>query len=329
MTSTVNKVLEVTGVDVVYGTGDNRVAAVRDISMSLPEGSTIGLVGESGSGKSTLARAICGLTPIARGEISFPSMTESRAARRVQMVFQDPYSSLNPKMRVGQTLGEALRLAKASGASRHISGVDEILDLVSLPASVRKAFPGALSGGQRQRVAIARAICMEPQLIVADEITSALDVSVQGSILNLVREIQSRLGMSMLFVSHNLAVVRYVSDYVYVMYAGRIVEHGPVEEITTNPKHPYTRGLLASGLSVGEGSQFDPSTIPAGEPADPMALPSGCSFHPRCPVGPINDSSREVCVSTVPCIEQGAESGHGVACHFPLSEMMTMRPPQR
>lgn len=206
--------------------------AVDDVTLEIPDGSTLGLVGESGSGKSTLARAVAGLVPYT-GTIE--------GARRVQMVFQDPYASLNPRMTVGASIAEGL-----PRRTNHPEEVARLLDLVSLPPDAATRYPRQLSGGQRQRVAIARALAARPQLLIADEITSALDVSVQGAILNLIRTLRADLGLSMLFISHNLAVVRYVADVIAVMRHGRLVELGPAEHITATPEHAYTRSLLAA-----------------------------------------------------------------------------------
>ncbi|MEO3801741.1 ATP-binding cassette domain-containing protein [Nonomuraea sp. B1E8] len=205
--------------------------AVDDVTLEIPDGRVVGLVGESGSGKSSLARAVCGLVPYT-GTIE--------GARRVQMVFQDPYASLNPRMTVGDTVAEGIR-----GRDRD-SEVKRLLDLVRLPAEVAGRYPRELSGGQRQRVAIARALGGDPGLLVADEITSSLDVSVQGAVLNLVRGLRDELGLPMLFISHNLAVVRYVADVVAVMHQGRLVETGPAEQVVGEPAHDYTRALLAA-----------------------------------------------------------------------------------
>ncbi|MFC5829826.1 ABC transporter ATP-binding protein [Nonomuraea insulae] len=201
--------------------------AVDDVTLEIPDGHVVGLVGESGSGKSSLARAVCGLVPHT-GSV--------QGARRVQMVFQDPYASLNPRMTVAQTIAE--------GAGH--GEVERLLDLVRLPAELAGRYPRELSGGQRQRVAIARALGGDPALLVADEITSSLDVSVQGAVLNLVRGLRDELGLTMLFISHNLAVVRYVADVVAVMHHGRLVEVGPTEQVIGEPAHDYTRALLAA-----------------------------------------------------------------------------------
>ncbi|MGW4471553.1 ABC transporter ATP-binding protein [Nonomuraea sp. NPDC004354] len=204
--------------------------AVDDVSLEIPPGRVVGLVGESGSGKSTLARAVSGLVP-------YTGVIEDGGG--VQMVFQDPYASLNPRMTVGASVAEGLRCPDAQE-------VERLLALVSLPAQTAARYPRELSGGQRQRVAIARALGAAPRLLVADEITSALDVSVQGAVLNLVRSLRAELGLSMLFISHNLAVVRYVADDIAVMRHGRLVEYGPADQVVEAPAHDYTRALLAA-----------------------------------------------------------------------------------
>ncbi|MFD7063505.1 ABC transporter ATP-binding protein [Streptomyces sp. NPDC059906] len=207
--------------------------AVNSVSLEVPAGCVTGLVGESGSGKSTLARAVAGLTPY-QGTIS------GGERGRVQMVFQDPYSSLNPRMSIGDAIAEGTRVPRAQRPTE----VAQLLELVSLPSSYAGKYPRELSGGQRQRVAIARALAAHPDVLIADEITSALDVSVQGSVLNLIRDLRTELGLTMLFISHNLAVVRYVCDAVAVMRHGRLLESGPVEDVITAPRHEYTRTLL-------------------------------------------------------------------------------------
>ncbi|SEN27667.1 ABC transporter ATP-binding protein [Nonomuraea pusilla] len=206
--------------------------AVDSVSLDVPEGHIVGLVGESGSGKSSLARAVCGLVPHT-GLVS--------GASRPQMVFQDPYASLDPRMKIGESVAEGLRGLR--GAARDAE-VARLLGLVSLPAELAGRYPRELSGGQRQRVAIARALGARPDLLVADEITSALDVSVQGAVLNLVRSLRDELGVTILFISHNLAVVRYVCDEVAVLHHGRLVEHGPTEDVIGAPAHDYTRALI-------------------------------------------------------------------------------------
>ncbi len=307
--------LEVGDLVVHYGSGGDRFAAVRGVELTIRRGTTVGLVGESGSGKSTVARTIAGLVRPTSGRVELGGDDRLPAREQVQMIFQDPYGSLNPRMTVGQALAEALRLAGRSGRELVFGTVPELLAAVSLDAGVAAKYPATMSGGQRQRVAIARAICLQPRLIVADEITSALDVSVQGATLNLVRDLQRRLDLSMLFVSHNLAVVRYVCDYLYVMYAGQIVEHGPVESVTDEPRHPYTRGLLASVPDLDPRVTDDRDWVPIGDSADPRRLPGGCSFQPRCPLAARADAA--VCRESPPAVAELAD-GRGVACHFPI-----------
>src|SRR3954451_18233554 len=229
-------------VTVQYG----HTTAVDGVSLTVPAGTVVGLVGESGSGKSTLARAAVGLAPLTCGQITLggaPIPTRGRP-RPLQMVFQDPYSSLDPRMTVGRSVAEAMPPG-GSRADRRAE-VERLLELVHLNPVCADVVPSRLSGGQRQRVALARALAARPRVIIADEITSALDVSVQGTVLNLVRELQRELGLSMLFISHNLAVVRYVASHVAVMRGGRIVEEGPTDRVLAEPEHDYTRELLAA-----------------------------------------------------------------------------------
>jgi peptide/nickel transport system ATP-binding protein len=220
--------------------------AVDGVSLSVPEGQVVGLVGESGSGKTTLARAAVGLAPLSGGSITLdgrPVPTRGRN-RPLQMVFQDPYSSLDPRMTIGESVVEAMPPGPSRTERR--AEVERLLDLVHLDPALARIHPARLSGGQRQRVALARALAGRPQVVLADEITSALDVSIQGAVLNLVRELQRELGISMLFISHNLAVVRYVATHVAVMHQGRIVEQGPTSQVLADPDHDYTRELLAA-----------------------------------------------------------------------------------
>jgi len=229
-------------VTVRYG----RTTAVDGVSLTVPEGEVVGLVGESGSGKSTLARAAVGLAPLTGGRITLggePVPTRGRS-RPLQMVFQDPYSSLDPRMTVGDSVAEAMPPGGTRAARR--TEVERLLELVHLDPICAGSVPSRLSGGQRQRVALARALAARPRVVIADEITSALDVSVQGAVLNLVRELQRELGLTILFISHNLAVVRYVASHVAVMRHGRVVEQGPTARVLTEPGHDYTRELLAA-----------------------------------------------------------------------------------
>jgi peptide/nickel transport system ATP-binding protein len=229
-------------VTVRYGTA----TAVDGVSLAVPEGQVVGLVGESGSGKSTLARAAVGLAPLSGGSITLdgrPVPTRGRN-RPLQMVFQDPYSSLDPRMTIGESVAEAM--PAGSSRSERRAEVGRLLDLVHIDPALTRSHPARLSGGQRQRVALARALAGRPHVVLADEITSALDVSIQGAVLNLVRELQRELGLSILFISHNLAVVRYVASHVAVMHQGRIVEQGPTSQVLADPADDYTRELLAA-----------------------------------------------------------------------------------
>jgi peptide/nickel transport system ATP-binding protein len=243
--------LSVTGLTVQYGSGSHARTVVDDVSLEVPQGKVLGLVGESGSGKSTVARAILGLVKPVAGEItvggeSLPSLSAARRARRVQMIFQDPFGSLNPRMTVGRIISEALETRSDIRGSERQAEVLRLLELVSMAPDVAGRLPRRLSGGQRQRVAIARAFAAQPDVIVADEITSALDVSVQAQVLNVLRGVLATERHSMLFISHNLAVVRYISDTVAVMQNGVIVESGEAESVLASPQHPYTRALLAA-----------------------------------------------------------------------------------
>jgi len=271
--------------------GERRLSlrAVNDVSFAITRGATLSLVGESGCGKSTVARLIVGLFPPTSGKIRFEgqSLSAARAQpalrRRMNMIFQDPYASLNPRWRVRDIVAEPLRAFRLlSGRDDIGDRVGELLRQVGLAPADGEKFPHEFSGGQRQRISIARALSSEPEFLVCDEPTSALDVSVQAQILNLMKDLQQRLGLTYLFISHNLAVVRHMSDRLGVMYLGRIVESGPAEEIFSTPLHPYTRMLLAA---IPDLDMVGERRIPvAGEVPSPIDPPPGCPFHPRCPL---------------------------------------------
>lgn len=243
------------GVTTRYGSGRHAVLALDHVDLEIPEAAVIGLVGESGSGKSTLARTLVGLAPISAGEILLDGVVLYSASRRVprrarrgrrrlNMVFQDPYASLDPRMRIGESIAEGSRSQGRRDAGA--KSVAALLEMVQLDSGYARLLPRQLSGGQRQRVALARALAAQPDVLIADEITSALDVSVQGAALNLIRDIQAETGISILFISHNLAVVRYLADRIAVMRNGRLVEQGSTAEVTERPQHPYTRELISA-----------------------------------------------------------------------------------
>ncbi|MFJ8822136.1 ABC transporter ATP-binding protein [Streptomyces sp. NPDC102467] len=303
-------------VRVRYGTGRSALTAVDGVSLTVPSGHVVGLVGESGSGKSTLARAAVGLAPLSGGRVLLDGEDVNRRTRRgrrpLQMVFQDPYSSLDPRMSIGASIAEAV----PRGSRDRRAEVGRLLELVGLDPDRAALRPALLSGGQRQRVALARALAGQPEVVIADEVTSALDVSVQGAVLNLLRDVQRRLNLSMLFISHNLAVVRYVSDLVAVMYLGRVVEAGPTEQVLADPQHPYTRDLLAAAPSWHTSLLGDADReVADAEPSDPHHPPSGCRYHPRCPKGPLVHAGRTLCVTTDPA-DGAAARPHRAACHF-------------
>jgi oligopeptide/dipeptide ABC transporter ATP-binding protein len=302
--------------------GEHRLLrAVDGVDIDLRRGEALALVGESGSGKSTLALALAGLRPVNLGEIRYDGRTlaarRSRAdQRRIQMVFQDPYSSLNPRLTVGAMLRELVRVHHVVPSAEVVAYCEELLTLVGLGPDAMRAYPRQFSGGQRQRVAIARALALRPDVLVADEPVSALDVSVQATILNLLRDLRAELGLTLLLISHNLAVVRHLCDRVAVMYLGRIVETGPTDQIFADPRHPYTKGLLAAiprltaSVSAGlAGSDEGPAVV--GDPPSPLRIPVGCRFRTRCPI------AQERCEAEDPFLTAGAgEPEHLAACHF-------------
>lgn len=253
MTDPTRPLLSVSGLDVFLGSGTRRVRILQDVSFDVAEGTTVGLVGESGSGKSTLAKALVGVHRADSGSIRFDGEEISRLGgraranlyRRIQLIPQDPYSSLNPRRTVAQTLAEAIDPRRAS-VSAHRDRIQELLELVWIDSAASDRYPREFSGGQRQRIAIARALAVEPSLIIADEITSALDVSTQAEVLRLLADLKSRLQLTLIFVSHNLAVVRQISDDVLVLYHGEVVEHGTTAAVFENPVAPYTRTLIDS-----------------------------------------------------------------------------------
>jgi oligopeptide/dipeptide ABC transporter ATP-binding protein len=306
------------------GRGGLKVHAVEGVSMKVFKGETLGLVGESGCGKSTLARLMTALLPTTSGRVRFRSRDLTSLSRRemrplrrqLQMVFQDPYGSLNPRRRVGSIIGDPFAVHDvSSGAERKVK-VQELMEIVGLSPEHYNRFPAEFSGGQRQRIGIARALALHPELIVCDEPVSALDVSIQAQIVNLLEDLQENFSLTLVFIAHDLSVVRHVSDRVAVMYLGRIAEIGPVEEIYGRARHPYTASLL-SAVPLPEvgliGKQRERVLLSGGVPS-PINPPSGCRFHPRCP------KAQEVCAVEEPDLRHVEDdpTSRLVACHFPV-----------
>jgi peptide/nickel transport system ATP-binding protein len=296
------------------------VKAVDGVSFYVREGETLGLVGESGSGKTTTGRMIVRAHDPTFGEVWFADRDMGRIniaslqrqqlkqlRRNVQMIFQDPYSSLNPRMTLLQILGEPLMLHNIARGKALTTRVGELLEIVGLRPQYMNRYPHAFSGGQRQRIGIARALALHPQLVVCDEPVSALDVSVQAQILNLLQDLQKQFGLTYLFVAHDLSVVEHISDRVAVMYVGKLAESAPTPELFANPRHPYTEALLSAVPKPDPRARTEPMVLP-GEVADPANPPSGCYFHPRCRY------KIDRCVSETPLLRELAP-GHFASCH--------------
>jgi oligopeptide/dipeptide ABC transporter ATP-binding protein len=293
------------------------IRAVDGVSFTIPRGESLGLVGESGCGKTSLARAVLRLIEPAGGSVRFdgvdllalPPRELRSMRRRMQLVFQDPWTSLNPRMTIGAAIREGLtihRLAEGAAADQRVT---MLLDEVGLSAAAAQRYPHEFSGGQRQRAGIARALAVEPELIVCDEPVSALDVSVQAQVLNLLADLQARRGLSYLFISHDLAVVRHIAPRVAVMYLGKFVEEGPAGRIFSNPAHPYTQALL-SAVPVPDPASRRLRIVLAGDPPSPANVPSGCPFHPRCP----HPDKDERCRHEPPPLLRHGDAA--AACHF-------------
>jgi oligopeptide/dipeptide ABC transporter ATP-binding protein len=311
----------------VFGGKSGVVRAVDGVSFTIEQGKTLGIVGESGCGKTTTAKLVLGLEVPTGGTMRFEGwdlQQLDKAGRQhyrksVQAVFQDPYASLNPRMRISAIIAEPLTTNERLAASEVRARVLELLDLVGLPAGAADLFPHEFSGGQRQRIAIARALALSPKLIVLDEPVSALDVSIRAQILNLLRDLQARLGLSYLFIAHDLAAVAHMSHTIAVMYLGKIVETGEARALARAPKHPYTAALFSAALSSHPDERRDEIVLP-GEVPSPINPPSGCRFHPRCP------QAMAHCAEVVPVLRE--VGGRLVACHL-FDEAAPERPAAR
>jgi oligopeptide transport system ATP-binding protein len=311
-------VLEVQGLVKHFGHGAHPVRAVDGVDLTIGEGEIVGLVGESGSGKSTVGRCVTRLTEPTSGTIAIAGRDVSHMSRRamrdvrrdVHIVFQDPYSSLNPRMTIGAVVAEPLRQHGINRRERE-RRVAEMFERCGLRQTMRNKYPHELSGGQRQRVAIARALVLQPRLVVADEPVSALDVSVQASILNLIVDLQKDLGFSCLFITHDLPVVAFVSDRIAVMYLGHIVETATRQRLLSDPQHPYTQSLLSAAPAPDPRRRQERNRIIlSGDLPSASSPPSGCNFHTRCPL------AIEQCSAQVPELAERAVTGHLVACHL-------------
>ena len=313
-----NKLIEVKHLKKYFNVGKNKVLhAVDDVSFSIDKGQTLGLVGESGCGKSTLGRLLIRLLPATSGEVFFQgakitAMKEMEFApyrRQMQIIFQDPYASLNPRMKVLDIIAEPLVTYGLAANKKELENqVMELMDLVGIPREFRNRYPHQFSGGQRQRIGIARAIALQPKLIVCDEPVSALDVSIQSQVLNLLKDLQEQRKLTYLFISHDLSVVRHVSDRVAVMYLGSVVEVAEKRELYGHPLHPYTKALL-SAIPIPDANRKRQRIILEGDVPSAYNPPAGCKFHTRCP------KATERCSEEVPELRD-LGNGHLAACHF-------------
>ena len=300
-----------------------QVQAVDGVSLVVRRGQTLGLVGETGSGKSTLARCIAGLIPVTSGTVTFEGRNITNLSRRamrpvrreIQMIFQDPYGSLNPRRRVGAIIGDPFAVHKTASGAERKKAVQELMERVGLNPEHFNRFPAEFSGGQRQRIGVARALALRPKLIICDEPVSALDVSIQAQVLNLLADLQREFGLSYLFIAHDLEVVRHVSNDVAVMYLGRIGESGPRDQVYDTARHPYTVALLSAAPAADPDAAAERRRIIlTGDVPSPINPPSGCRFHPRCP------KAQELCSQQEPVLESklGDPATHQAACHFPV-----------
>ncbi|HEU5421221.1 MAG TPA: dipeptide ABC transporter ATP-binding protein [Streptosporangiaceae bacterium] len=300
-----------------------QVQAVDGVSLTIGRGQTIGLVGETGCGKSTLARCIAGLIPVTSGTVTFEGTDITNLSRRrmqpyrreIQMIFQDPYGSLNPRRRVGAIIGDPFAVHKTASGAERKRAVQELMERVGLNPEHYNRYPAEFSGGQRQRIGVARALALRPKLIICDEPVSALDVSIQAQVLNLLADLQQDYGLSYLFIAHDLEVVRHVSDSVVVMYLGRVAEAGPRDPVYDAPRHPYTNALLSAAPAADpDAAARRQRIILSGDVPSPINPPGGCRFHPRCP------KAQDLCGQQVPPLEvkAGDPAAHVTACHFPV-----------
>ncbi len=301
----------------------SHVRAVDGVSFSVKKGETLGIVGESGCGKTTLGRAIMGLYKPTEGNVLFTGMDMTGLNQRalktmrknIQMIFQDPYESLNPRHSVQHILEEPFLLHGFSNRTERLKKVEQLMDKVGLPQGALRKFPHEFSGGQRQRIGVARALALNPSLIICDEPVSALDVSIQSQILNLLMDLQEELSLTYVFISHDLTVVRHISDKILVMYLGRIVEEAPADNIYEKPLHPYTKALI-SAIPIPDPFHESNRIVLQGNVPSPISPPRGCHFHPRCPY------AEDICQREYPQLEeiQGSQ-GHKVACHLKEREL--------
>jgi len=321
VTQTKTPLLDVQNLVVEYSVGGRTIHAVSDVSLQVARGETLGLVGESGCGKSTLGRAVLQLRKAVSGHVLFDGQDLTamqgealrKMRRRVQLIFQDPIASLNPRRRIGDIIAEPLVISGVKDPEKRKQLVSDVLTAVGLdPALVTGRLPHEFSGGQFQRICIARALVLNPDFVICDEPVSALDVSIRAQILNLLEEMKARYGLTLLFIAHDLAVVKAVSDRVAVMYLGRLCEVGPSEQLFAHPAHPYT-ALLIEAIPVPDPDVRPAERVPAGEPPSPMAPPSGCRFRTRCPRADAR------CAAEVPELRAVAPQQF-VACHHPLIE---------
>jgi peptide/nickel transport system ATP-binding protein len=316
----------------LFGRPRTQIRAVDGISFDIARGETVGLVGESGCGKSTVAKLVLGIEEPTAGDIEYDGQrvtglrgpAQRNYHRKVQLVFQNPMSSLNPRMTVGQAIAEPMRAHDIGGAPAR-RRVRELLDLVGMDPDAGDRYPHEFSGGQRQRVVIARALAVDPQLIVCDEAVAALDVSLQAQVINLLRELQTKLDLSYLFIGHDLASVRHVASRMLVMYLGEVVESAPSEELTAAPLHPYTASLLSAAPEPNpQVERHRERIVLQGEVPTPLNPPKACRFHTRCPIGPRTKPERAICATTKPALRE-ISTGRLVACHFP-GELSTVAP---